>query len=56
LFSYWAPFQTFCAGHDPNKLPFKELIAETKERRESMMRKEAAYEQFLASKRQAIPR
>ena len=56
LFSYWNMFQNFSAGHDPKNLPFKELAAETKEQRESMRRKEAAYEQYLATKQQAMPR
>ena len=56
LFSYWNMFQNFCAGHDPKNLPFKELAVETKEQRESMRKKEAAYEQYLASKQQAMPR
>ena len=56
LFSYWTPFQNFSAGHDPKKLPFKELAVETKEQRETMRKKEAAYEQYLASKRQSMPR
>lgn len=56
LFSYWTPFQNFCAGHDPKNLPFKELAAETKEQRDSIHKKQAAYEQYLASKRQSMPR
>ena len=56
LFSYWGPFQEFAASHDPEKLPFKKLEEETKEKRESLLRREAAYEQYLTSKRQATPR
>ena len=56
LFSYWGPFQEFAANNDPEKLPFKKLEEDTKEQRESLLRREAAYEQYLASKRQATPR